>query len=170
MALPKILKDFNLFYDGNSWQGLVPTLTLPELALQMQEYRAGGMDAAVEVDKGMEKLTMEWQTGGLQESIFSGFGTSKINGQLMRFEGAFESDETGDITACTVTVRGRHSKIALGEQKIGSDNGTHSITTSLSYYKLDVNGQTVIEIDVPNYICVVDGVDRLAKRRAAMGI
>lgn len=169
MAIPKILKDFNLFYDGNSWQGLVSSITLPELTLKMEEYRAGGMDAPVEIDKGMEKLAMEWQVAGLTEAVFSGFGTSKLNGQLMRFEGAFESDDDGVVKACTVTVRGRHNKIAMGEQKVG-ESGTHTVSTSLSYYKLAVDGKTLIEIDVPNYICVINGVDRLKQRRKAIGL
>ena len=38
MALPHILKDFNLFGDGNNWQGQIPSLTLPELARRMVEY------------------------------------------------------------------------------------------------------------------------------------
>ena len=44
MALPHILKDFNLFGDGNNWQGQIPELTLPELARRMVEYEGGGMD------------------------------------------------------------------------------------------------------------------------------
>lgn len=169
MALPKLLKDFNLFYNGNSWQGLVPSITLPELTFKMEEYRAGGMDAPVEIDKGMEKLSMEWQVSGLSEAIFEGFGTSPLNGQLMRFEGAFESDDDGVIKACTVTVRGRHSKIAMGEQKVG-ESGNHTVSTSLSYYKLDIDGKTFVEIDIPNYVCVINGVDRLEARRRALGL
>ena len=49
MALPHILKDFNLFGDGNNWQGQIPSLTLPELARRMVEYEGGGMDGPIEV-------------------------------------------------------------------------------------------------------------------------
>ncbi len=40
MALPKILKDFNLFGDGNNWQGQINTISLPEMTRRMVEYEA----------------------------------------------------------------------------------------------------------------------------------
>ncbi|TVZ39388.1 hypothetical protein P886_3792 [Alteromonadaceae bacterium 2753L.S.0a.02] len=169
MALPSKLKDFNLFGNGDSWQGKIAELALPKLARKYEEYRAGGMDGTIEIDMGQEKIEFEWQAAGLIENIFVGYGSSKLDGELLRFAGAYQSDETGEFTNCEIVVRGRHREIDMGTAKAG-DNNTIKVTTSCSYYKLVIGGKTLIEIDVAGYIFVVDGVDRLAEKRAALGI
>ena len=79
MALPHILKDFNLFGDGNNWQGQIPSLTLPELARRMVEYEGGGMDGPIEVDQGNQLQTFEWTAGGMITEIFNSYGLSLIH-------------------------------------------------------------------------------------------
>ena len=64
--IPEVLYNTNLFVDGISLQGDVPSLTLPKLTLKTDEYRAGGMDAAVELDMGMEKLEAGFLTNGVR--------------------------------------------------------------------------------------------------------
>jgi P2 family phage contractile tail tube protein len=169
MALPKKLKHFNLFGDGNNWQGQIASLTLPTLARNMEEYRGAGMDAPVDIDQGMEKLTFEWTTGGLIEAVFDGFGVSQVDGRMLRFVGSYVGDDTGSVTSVEVVVRGRHQQIEMGDAEPGSDN-QHSITTTCSYYKLVIDGETVIEIDVPGFVFVVRGEDRMAEIRNSLGI
>ena len=41
--------------------------------------------------------------------------------------------------------------------------------TACSYYKLTINGATGIEIDLQNMVEIVNGVDRLAEQRRAIG-
>jgi P2 family phage contractile tail tube protein len=46
-----------------------------------------------------------------------------------------------------------------------------SITsTECAYYKLTIDGKDVIEVDVINMVLMVDGVDRLAEHRKAIGL
>nr|EIU3915752.1 phage major tail tube protein [Pseudomonas aeruginosa] len=40
----------------------------------------------------------------------------------------------------------------------------------LTYYKLSVDGEVLIEIDLLNFVYIVDGDDRLAEHRKALGI
>ena len=44
MALPRKLKNLNLFNEGNSYVGVVKSVTLPPLARKMEAYRGGGMN------------------------------------------------------------------------------------------------------------------------------
>lgn len=169
MALPSKLKNFNLFGDGDSWQGRIQELAIPKLTRKLEEFRGGGMDGTVNIDLGQEKIEFEWTPAGLIENIFAGYGSSKLDNNMLRFTGAYESDETTEVTAVEIVVRGRHTEIDMGAAKAGDDN-SQKIKTSCSYYKLTIAGQTVIEIDVPGYIFVVDGVDRLAEKRLALGI
>lgn len=170
MALPHILKDFNLFGDGNSWQGKIPELTLPELARRMVEYEAGGMDGPIEVDHGNQLQEFEWTAGGMiVDGLFDTYGSPVHDAALLRMAGSYESDEDGSIVPVEIVMRGRHKTIGLGDASKG-DNNTISVTTTISYFKLDVDGETVIERDVPGNVFMVRGEDRLAQRRQALGL
>lgn len=169
MALPKKLKNFNLFGDGESWQGQIAEITLPDLVRKVEEYRGAGMDGSVEIDMGQEAMSFEWTPAGLIESIFDGFGHSELDGKMLRFAGAYVRDDTADTVAVEIVIRGRHKQISMGTAKAGDDNTT-PITTSVSYYKLTIDGKDVIEIDVPGFVFLVNGTDRLAAQRAAMGV
>lgn len=168
MALPKKLKDFNLFGDGDTWRGQIAELSLPKLARSMEEYRGAGMDGTVELDMGQEKIEFEWTAGGMIEAIFDAFGAVEIDSTMLRFAGSYERDDTGDIVPVEIVVRGRHREIDPGTAKNGDSNEI-SVTTTCSYYKLTIGGQNVIEIDVPGYVFNVRGTDMLAQRRAAIG-
>lgn len=166
MAMPKKLKNMNQFNEGQSWLGEVASITLPTLTRKLEEYRGGGMDGTVKYDMGLEAMEMESTYGGPMRDILRQFGQTGMAGIYQRFAGYYE-DEAGDIAAVEVTVRGRHEEIDMGEQKPG-EGGEFKVKSSLSYYRLDWNGVTEIEIDVLNMVFTVGGVDRLADMRAAI--
>ncbi|MNT85789.1 Phage tail tube protein FII [compost metagenome] len=68
-----------------------------------------------------------------------------------------------------MVVRGRHTELDFGSAKAG-DNSQFKVKSSLSYYKLTVNGEVWIELDHINFIEIVFGVDRMAEQRRAIGL
>ncbi|TAL53810.1 phage major tail tube protein [Pandoraea sp.] len=169
MALPTKLKLFNIFNEGHNYLGQGTELTLPKLSRKMEEYRGGGMNGPVDVDLGMEKLELEHSYGGFMRQIFEQFGLSKVDGVQLRFAGAYQRDDTGEVDAVEVVVRGRHKEIDAGSAKAGDDT-EFKVTSSLSYYKLTLNGAVLVEIDLVNLIENVQGEDRLAAQRKAIGL
>lgn len=169
MALPRKLKQMNLFVDGNSYHGQATEITVPKLAIKAEAYRAGGMLGEVDIDLGLEKLEIEHKYGGIMPEIFRQFGEVKIDGVLLRFAGSYQRDDTGDIEPVEVVVRGRHAEIDPGNAKMGDDT-EHTVKSSLTYYKLTVNGEDIIEIDMVNMVYIVNGNDRMAEHRAAIGL
>ncbi|EDY85344.1 phage major tail tube protein [gamma proteobacterium HTCC5015] len=169
MALPKKLRNFNLFGDGENWVGQIEEVVLPKLSRKVEEYTGSGMDGAIEIDMGQEKLELEWTAGGLMPDVFNGYGTLKIDDNMLRFNGAYVSDETAETIPVEIVVRGRHREIDMGTAKNG-DNNQVKVMTSCTYYKLSIAGATKIEIDVPGYKFLVNGVDRLAEQRQAIGL
>lgn len=169
MALPRKLKNFNVFNDGLTFIGVVTEVVLPKLTRKMEEMRNGGMNGPVDADLGMEKLTAEHTYGGLVREVFNQFGISRADGVLLRFAGAYQRDDTGEVDAVEVVMRGRHSEIDPGNSKAGDDTA-FKVTSTLSYYKLTINGETVVEIDMLNMVEMVNGEDRLAEQRAAIGL
>ncbi len=169
MALPKKLKYLNLFNDGNSYLGVVSSLTLPKLTRKLENYRGGGMNGAASVDFGLDDdaLALEWTLGGMDELVLQQWGsTTDIP---LRFSGSFQRDDTGDVSAVEVQMRGRHKEFDFGEYKQGEDTET-KISTQCTYFKLTIDGKELIEVDTVNMVEMVNGVDRLEQHRKAIGL
>ncbi len=169
MSLPKKLKNFVLFNDGNAYLGEVPEVTLPKLVAKMEDYRAGGMPGSVKIDQGLEALTCEWTAAGYLVDAIRQFGTVKIDGVMLRMTQALQADDTEAITPAELIMRGRHSEIDFGNAKAGEMTQV-KFKTELTYYKLSIDGVEVVEIDMVNGTFVVGGVDRMAETRQALGI
>ncbi|MBI6358056.1 phage major tail tube protein, partial [Proteus mirabilis] len=52
MALPRKLKNFNLFMNGVNYVGVAEELTLPKITRKLEAYRGGGMNGSVQIDMG----------------------------------------------------------------------------------------------------------------------
>lgn len=169
MALPRKLKNFNLFGDGESYLGQVVEVKLPTLTRSMEDYRGGGMAGPVKIDNGQEAIELEHKYGGLMRPILRQYGITRHDGVMLRFAGAYQRDDTGGVDAVEIVIRGRHSEIDAGTAKAGDDT-EFTVKTAVSYYKLTINGTVEIEIDLINMIDTVGGIDRLAAQRRAIGV
>lgn len=169
MALPSKLKNMNIFNDGVSYMGKVAEVNLPKLTRKFEEYRAGGMNAPVSIDLGQEAMEMEWTLGGLMREVLIQYGVTKHDGVMVRFAGAYQADDTAKVDAVEVVIRGRHKELDFGTAKPGDDTA-FKVMTAVSYYKLTINGETLIEIDIMNMIENIGGTDLLAEIRKAIGM
>ncbi|MGN2381284.1 phage major tail tube protein [Pseudomonas juntendi] len=171
MALPRKLKNMNTFHDGTSYMGITKSMTLPVLARKMEAYRGGGMNGPVKADLGFsdDGLQTEWKIGGIDDQVIKQFGTTSASGLMIRFAGSYQRDDSSQVSAVEVVVRGRHETIDMGEATPGEDT-EHTITTTCSYYKLTMDGVVLVEIDLLNFIENVNGVDMLAAQRRAIGL
>lgn len=171
MALPKKLKKMNLFNEGNSYLGQTGEVTIPKLVRKFEDWRGGGMNGNVKVDLGLGDDISEfsWKLGGIDALIIEQWGAATVSANMLRFAGSYQRDDTGETSAVEIVVRGRHEEIDFGNQKAGDDTET-SIKTIWSYYKLSIDGEVKVEIDIPNMIEIVNGVDLLEKHRANIGL
>lgn len=171
MALPKKLKHMNLFNNANSYQGVAKTVTLPKLGRKMEAFRGGGMDGSVKVDLGFgdDGIVLAWTLGGWDLIALRQYGAVRADGVQLRFAGSVQRDDDGTVSAVEVSVRGRHEEIDFGESTPGEDT-EHQISTTCTYYKLTVDSEVIIEVDLLNFVFVVDGVDLLAAHRQAIGL
>lgn len=169
MALPRLLKLMNVFNNGYSFQGVAEEVELPKLTMKSEDFRTGGMLGEVSANMGLEKLELTHKYAGLAPELFTGFATDSIDSELIRFAGSYQRDDTGDISAVEILMRGRHTELDTGNAKAG-EKGETSIKTALTYYKLVVDGKELIEIDLINTVFKVEGKDRYAQHRAAVGL
>ena len=169
MGLPSKLKNFNVFNDGESYMGKVGEAVLPKLTRKMEEWRGGGMNGPVQMDFGTEALEMECTYGGLMRRVLQQYGHKRHDGVMLRFAGAYTAEDADQVDAVEVVVRGRYKEIDFGTGKAGDDTAFKTVL-AVSYYKLTINGEVLIEIDIMNLVEKVNGQDLLADIRRALGV
>lgn len=167
--LPSVLKNFNVFNDAKSYMGVAEDIKLPKLARKMEDFRGGGMNGEVAIDLGQEKLESEFTCAGFMSQVFEQYGTTRADGVMLRFAGAYQRDDTAAVQAVEVVMRGRHQELDMGDAKAG-DKGKLTVKSRLTYYKLTVDNKVLVEIDLLNMVEIVNGNDILADQRRAIGI
>lgn len=169
--LPKILKNFNAFVDGKGFAGRIEEIQLPKLSLKTEEFRAGGMDAPVDVDLGMEKLEAELTFAEYDHELFRLFGiteSSGNNGIAFTLRGGMQGSGT-TAESVVVNLRGMIKNLEPSSWKAG-EKSTLKCSISANYYKLTIDNRELIEIDIENMIRKIDGVDQMTSMRSAIGI
>ncbi|WP_443696833.1 phage major tail tube protein [Pseudomonas sp.] len=166
--IPQTLFNTNLFVDGINFAGDVPSLTLPKLAVKTDEYRAGGMAGAIELAQGLEKMEASFVTKGVRRASLKYFGLADGTAFNASFRGAFRGHK-GEVTAVVATLRGLLKEVDLGDWKAG-DPAEIKHAIAVAYYKLEIDGRVMYEIDMVAGVQVIDGKDQLADIRAALGL
>ena len=166
--IPQVLSNMNAFVDGVSFAGDVPTLSLPKLTQKTDDYQGGGMSAPIEMAIGLEKLEAAFTTNGVRRESLKYFGLADQTACSIVFRGAFRGLR-GEVTPVAVTLRGLLKEVDLGDWKAGDPTEIkHAIAPV--YYKLEIDGRVMYEIDMIAGIQVIDGVDQLAEVRSALGL
>lgn len=170
MALPKKLKNFNLFLDSESYAGRATEISLPKLARKMEDFNAGGMAGPIEIDMGQEKLEGEVTLAEFSRKVLETYGVTSADGVKLRFRGAAVNDGTTSATdAIEIVMHGRFKEIDMGAIK-NAENTEMKLSYGLTYFKYILNGEVIIEIDMLGMVLMVNGVDRLEEQREALAL
>jgi len=164
--MPKVLKNFNLFVDGRGYAGRAEEVSPPKLTIKTEELRAGGMDAPAAIDMGMEKLEAGFSLVEYDPELLKQFGLVSGNGVQLTLRGALVDDTT--TTPMVISLRGMFTEVDMGKFKAG-DKAVMQCAVACRYYKLEIGGKTIVEIDVDNMVRNIDGIDKMAEVRAALG-
>lgn len=168
MAASDVRKNLSLFVDGRGFAGQIEEFNPPKLALKVEEFRAGGMDAPIDLKMGLEKMECDFSLIQYSRDVLALFGMAAGNTVPLVAREALESLD-GTVTPVVHTMRGRIKEVDQGTPKPGEKTSLKFMMT-LTYYKLQHGGTVVQEIDIANMIHLVSGVDQLAGQRAALGL
>jgi uncharacterized protein len=168
MALPRILRNFSLYVDGIGYAGRVTEANPPGLTIQTEEFRAGGMDAPVEIDMGMEALEMSFTLAEYDPAVLRQVGLLDQNAVQVTIRGAMVANGEA-ATPIVINCTGSFKEYDPGSFAAGEATEAQ-FTMALRYYRCTVGGAVVHEIDVENMTRVINGVDQLASIRTAIGI
>lgn len=167
-AAAQILKNFSLFVDGRGYAGNVDEVQLPTLSILREEYRAGGMDAPVKLDMGMEALECTFKLSKFAPEVLSLWGLREGNNKQLTLRGALESLD-GTVEPVAVFISGNIHVVTPDSVTPGAKAGL-SFTVSVRAYRYEHNGAVIHDIDVVNMKRVINGVDQLAAMRLAIGL
>ena len=167
--LPRTLRNFSMFLDGVGFAGRVTELTLPALGIQTEEYRAGGLDAPIAIDMGMEALTCSFTLAEYDTDMIKMFGLYDQNAVQLTARGALQRNGDTDAVAVICNLTGSISNFDPGAFEAGAITEA-SFEMYVRYYKLAIANEDLIEIDVENMTRIINGTDQLTSLRTAMGI
>ena len=93
-----------------------------------------------------------------------------VQGEHVPFtlRGALRSEDA-TVKAVVCQIRGRIKEIDFGTWKPG-EKAPMKAAVAVRYYKLELDGAVLHEVDVENMIRIVNGVDQLAEIRTALGV
>jgi uncharacterized protein len=165
----KILRNFNLSVDGFSYRGVVTDVTLPTLTIKSEDFRAGGMDAPIELDMGMEKLDMSFTLAGDHPEAIRNVGLRLFGYKLVQFRGALLDEDTGIVRAVKITAIGKVFEQSPGEVQPGAMQ-SKAYRMNLTRYQYEQDGVVIQNFDIPNNIRMVGGIDQNAEISRAIGI
>lgn len=168
MTARNIRKNFVLFVDGTNYAGEATKVTPPKLVRKTEDFRAGGMDGSIKLDMGQEPMDASFTLSNYSKSVLALYGLAAGQNKSVVLREVMESPD-GTVTGVVHTMRGLVTEMDSGESEAGKP-GELTVAFHATYYKLQHGDTVVHEIDVPNMVCIVDGVDQLAKQRAALGM
>ena len=169
--VPEKLINFRVYENGNDLLG-VADVQLPSIEPMTDTVKGAGI--AGEVDSpilghfGSMTATLNWRTvtKPLVRLAQQKAHSLDLRGAIQVYNAALGEYA---VIPLKVVLRGIPKKTDLGKLDVGSA-GDASSEFEVVYMKVTLNGETMIEIDKYNYICVINGEDYLLQVRTALGL
>lgn len=159
-----ILRNCTIFVDRVSKLGQVAEITLPVPQVKVEEIRNAGMVKPREVNLGYEKTEASFKMPGMDPQIVKLFGLSPGKETMLMATGALV-DETGVVHSAVATMWGFMKQADPGGWKPG-DVGESDLQFAIHSYKLEVDGQPLIEAD--DFDVKIGGVSQTGGISAAL--
>ncbi|AIW21358.1 phage major tail tube protein [Vibrio coralliilyticus] len=162
-----VRKKYGLYIAGRDKVGAIVDHTPPVLEVITEDFVSGGMDMPIPMDMGMNPISTSWTMGEDTDTLRL-FGLIPGKKVTVFVRGLLMDDESGDTKEVIEEYRGILTKIDRGTYSPNS-SAPYTYEMKLSYYRYEVNGEDIHEIDPKNMIRKIDGVDQLAAARKALG-
>lgn len=165
------LTNANVYVDGNSLLGRAEEINLPDIKHKMAEHKAIGMVGSAEFFSGIDKMECSIKWNSFYSEVLKKAANPMTAVQL-QVRSSLENYTSQGRTAqlpVVAFISAAYKNFPGGNFK-QHDNVEVSSQLSVYYYRLEINGEVIVEIDVLANIYKVDGVDLLAQYRANLGI
>jgi len=146
--LPSRIKDINLFIDGYGMLGTVESLTLPAAKTKKEVQNSQHVDSGI-----LEPMEFEVEVNITNAVIFK--EGAKLQTAQLKAKGSYQED--GENKGAVATLGGPID-IEMDAWKSGDVMKT-KVKMYVNVYHLELDGEEVLNIDLPNYIAKIGGVD-----------
>lgn len=166
--IPQVVNRFSLYKKSDKLIGITSEVELPSVTQITDEMEGAGTGGKMEVVIiGLtENMEMKIPFMSLSKDMFSMANPNDSSDLTLR--GAIQGMDpaTGKVVYISMAIyaRGTVKEIVPGKAKAGAKMES-SITLTLNYYKITLDGEIAIEIDKLNGVYVVNGVDVLKEVR-----
>jgi P2 family phage contractile tail tube protein len=163
-----ILQDFTVWVAGVGKIGESPGFQLPEIKIQTEEFRGGGMDGTVEIPMGIEKIDFDFDLHTYDAGVFEelGYGPNSMNVPIS-FRGYLITAEGGEkgliVNTLSLIKEIKPSKVSPGKKT------ELTVSCAAHYYQHKLDNKVVTEISVFDKIAIIGGVDQNKRARQILG-
>ena len=160
--VPERLTNFNLYNDGNKLLGVVDC-TMPEMQYMTDTISgagiAGEVDSIITGHLQAMSATITWRTVNKQSSVLFAPRTQEVT---LRGSQEVFNPESGlkENKKVRVVMRSQPKRYAAGSAEVGAQTGSEN-EFSVTYVKIEYDGEKIIEIDQYAMKCWMDGKDWL---------
>lgn len=145
--LPRfILRNCTIFVDRTSQIGQASEIELPVPKEKVEELRNAGMVMPIEVKLGYEKLELKFKMTSFDPQVLKLFGLKIGDIREFMVTGALV-DEDGTTHSAVAYVRGFLTESKADSWKPGDKKNENDYTVSVRYYKLEIDGEPIVEMD-----------------------
>lgn len=160
-------------YDAvlGSLLGRASEVELPSITAIMSDHEALGMNAKLELPTGIDKLEAKIRWNSQYPDAVKRYGSvyDSVQLQVRSSSAIYEGGSRTEEQPVVVFLRGTPKMVAGGTFKQNAFEGAET-DLNVTYFRLRINGEDLVEIDALNNIYKVAGVDKLAQYRANLGI
>lgn len=161
----------NVYLNGSNYLGRAEEIALPEVSPKMVDHKALGLTGEIELPAGVQKMSakIKWNAPYPEVMRIShDFYTPvrlMFRGSLEKWENGGKVSEVPVVAHLTGTFKKAGGLVVKPQDKSEME---HEL--AITRYKLEIDGETICEIDVMANIYRTSDIDVLATYRANLGI
>ncbi len=167
---PGVINDAIVSLNGEGEMIGIVKVTPPEITFKTEEIVGLGLSSYEEVIDGLvDTMTTNVGFSGLSKSISFGKGKSFNLIVTAAIQGTDDEDGTTKYQKIVHTIRGKVKSIKSGELSRGG-KVEPEVEIATTYYKHEIDGKTITEIDVFSRKTVIDGEDIRSEINNILGV
>lgn len=160
----------NVYIDGNSFLGKAEEVNLPMIKHIMTEHKALGMVGKFEFFAGVDKMEtkIKWNSFYKEAMVKMADPTTTLQVQVRASVETYASAGRTSEKPLVIYMTAQPKDFPGGNFK-QHDNVELESNLNVIYFKLEIDGEILMEVDVLSNIYKVAGIDILAKYRENIG-
>lgn len=164
--IPEVINNFNVYKAGNRMLGVTSEMSLAEIQAMTETISGAGLlgEYNTVLLGHYSSIQQEIPFRMLEEDVFSLANPMDIQELTLRGTEQYTDKNTLNLETkgMRIIIRGRSVKFSPGTLKMGGQMNA-SVTLEVLYIKIEIGGETKLELDKINEVLVVDGEDIMAR-------